>query len=102
MSLVTKFILSNRSLFVTQFKNFVRSPCISVQLKHAKDIKDCANWLAHHLKDVGLRRVKVVATSRHPIVYAESTQVRHRPTVLVYGHYDVQPPDPLNEWRSPP
>jgi acetylornithine deacetylase/succinyl-diaminopimelate desuccinylase-like protein len=58
--------------------------------------------LANHLQHIGLNRVDIVPTPRHPIVYAESKQLAKRPTVLIYGHYDVQPPDPLDEWRAPP
>lgn len=65
------------------------------------DLKRCAQWLAVHLRRIGLRTTKVFG-SDHPIVYAASLQQRHRPTVLIYGHYDVQPPDPLPEWHAPP
>jgi len=82
--------------------NFVRFPSVSVQPKHARDVKRCAAWLGNHLKKVGLQKVKIVPTHRHPIVYAEWLQAARFPTVLIYGHYDVQPPDPLSEWTSPP
>jgi acetylornithine deacetylase/succinyl-diaminopimelate desuccinylase-like protein len=80
---------------------FVHFPSVSAQPKHANDVKNCAAWLAAHLRGIGLENVAVVPTARHPIVYGDW---RHAPgpTVLIYGHYDVQPADPLSEWRSPP
>jgi acetylornithine deacetylase/succinyl-diaminopimelate desuccinylase-like protein len=92
----------NRRRFVTELKDFVRFPTVSAQSKNARDVQHCAGWLANHLKRIGLKRVNVFSTPRHPIVYAESKQLRSLPTVLIYGHYDVQPPDPLEEWHTPP
>jgi acetylornithine deacetylase/succinyl-diaminopimelate desuccinylase-like protein len=82
--------------------DFVRFPSVSAQPKHADDVKRCATWLGKHLKKVGLDKVNVLPTQRHPIVYAEWLHAPGSPTVLIYGHYDVQPPDPLSEWSSPP
>ena len=93
---------ANLALYVSELKDFVRFPSISAHTKLTKNIKECATWLAHHLKGIALKRVEIFVTSRHPIVYVESKQILHRPTVLIYGHYDVQPPDPLEEWHSPP
>jgi acetylornithine deacetylase/succinyl-diaminopimelate desuccinylase-like protein len=93
---------SHRSRFLAELKDFVRFPTVSAQPKYAGDLKKCATWLANHLREVGLERVHVVATARHPLVYAASRRLPGRPTVLIYGHYDVQPADPIREWRSPP
>jgi acetylornithine deacetylase/succinyl-diaminopimelate desuccinylase-like protein len=82
--------------------SFVRFASVSAQPEHADDIRKCAEWLASHLRQIGLERVKIVPTPRHPLVYAEWRRAPGRPTVLIYGHYDVQPADPLREWRSPP
>lgn len=81
---------------------FLRFPSVSNQPQHAADVRACAAWLASHLRRIGMLFVRVVRTPRHPIVYAEWCRAAGRPTVLVYGHYDVVPPDPVNEWRSPP
>jgi acetylornithine deacetylase/succinyl-diaminopimelate desuccinylase-like protein len=81
---------------------FVRFPSVSVQPKQANDVKRCVAWLRNHLKKIGLLKVKIVSTQGHPIVYAESRHAPGLPTVLIYGHYDVQPPDPVSEWTSPP
>ena len=92
----------DRERFLTELKEFIRIPSVSSQPKHAPDVKRCAEWLANHLRQVGLENVRVINTPRHPIVYADWLHVPARPTVLVYGHYDVQPVEPLNEWRIPP
>ena len=93
---------SHRSRFLAELVDFVRFPSISSQPNHANDVRRCAGWLASHLKKVGLEKAKVIPTERHPVVYAEWLHAEGLPTVLVYGHYDVQPPDPLSEWISPP
>jgi acetylornithine deacetylase/succinyl-diaminopimelate desuccinylase-like protein len=88
--------------FVSELKDFLRFPRVSAQPKRAPDLRDCAAWRADHLQRIGLDNIRVVPTRRHPIVYAESRRAPGKPTVLIYGHYDVQPADPLSEWRSPP
>jgi acetylornithine deacetylase/succinyl-diaminopimelate desuccinylase-like protein len=82
---------------------FIRFASVSAQPQHADDIAKCAAWLAGHLRAVGLDKVQVVPTARHPIVYADWRRAPPgTPTVLIYGHYDVQPAEPLAEWRLPP
>src|SRR5262245_34152922 len=94
--------LRDRTNLIEELKRFIRFPTVSAQPKHADDLKQCARWLAGHLRRVGLQRVKVIPTARHPIVYADWLNAPDRPTVLIYGHYDVQPAEPLAEWRTPP
>ncbi len=93
---------ANRSGFLAELCEFVRIPSVSAQPQHAKDVKRCAEWLAVRLRKAGLEQVQVVPTPRHPIVWAEWRRAMGQPTVLIYGHYDVQPVDPLNEWCTPP
>jgi acetylornithine deacetylase/succinyl-diaminopimelate desuccinylase-like protein len=81
---------------------FIRFPSISVQPAHAPDVRRCAEWLASHLRHVGLEHVSLIPTPRHPIVYADWVHAPSKPSLLIYGHYDVQPVDPLTEWHSPP
>ena len=88
--------------FLAELQDFIRFPSISVQPQRADDVKRCAEWLADQLRHIGLERVQVVPTPRHPLVHAEWRGAPGRPTVLIYGHYDVQPADPLSEWRTPP
>jgi len=93
---------AHRARFLSELKRLVRFPSVSAQAKHSADVRACAAWLAEHLKTIGMRGARVIATPRHPIVYADWKGAPGRPTVLVYGHYDVQPPDPLKEWTTPP
>lgn len=93
---------NKRARYISELKEFVCFPSISVQPRHYSDIRRCAAWLAGHLQKIGMERVAVIPTSGHPVVYAEHCQARGKPTVLIYGHYDVQPADPLGEWRLPP
>jgi acetylornithine deacetylase/succinyl-diaminopimelate desuccinylase-like protein len=101
-SRVLSYAQTHRSRFITELKDFTRFPSISTEPKHAEDVKKCAAWLASHLRQIGLEDVKIMPTARHPLVYAEWQHAPGRPIVLVYGHYDVQPVDPLGEWHSPP
>ena len=88
--------------FVAELMEVVRFPSVSTQPRHANDVRNCADWLAKHLRLVGLENVAVARTAGHPIVYADWRHAPGQPTVLIYGHYDVQPADPLSEWRAPP
>jgi acetylornithine deacetylase/succinyl-diaminopimelate desuccinylase-like protein len=91
-----------RARFVAELKQFVAFPSVSAQPERKADVRRCAEWLATHLRGAGLDHVRIVPTAGHPIVYADWLRARGRPTVLVYGHYDVQPADPLAAWQSPP
>jgi acetylornithine deacetylase/succinyl-diaminopimelate desuccinylase-like protein len=93
---------SHQPQFVAELKQFARFPSVSAQPRFAAQMSKCASWLAAHLRRIGLERVRTVPTSGPPIVYAEWRHAPRRPTLLVYGHYDVQPADPVGEWRSPP
>ena len=97
-----EYARSHRQRFVAELKEFVRFPSVSNQAQRAPDVRRCASWLAKHLRSIGLEHVRIVPTSRHPIVYAAWQHAHGRPTILIYGHYDVQPPEPLSEWRTPP
>jgi acetylornithine deacetylase/succinyl-diaminopimelate desuccinylase-like protein len=97
-----RFARARRSGFLDDLRSFVRFPSVSAQPAHAEDMGRCAAWLAHHLHRIGLAPVDVIATSGYPIVRAEWRHATGAPTVLVYGHYDVQPADPFDAWRSPP
>ncbi|MGO9910317.1 MAG: dipeptidase [Acidimicrobiales bacterium] len=88
--------------FVEELKTFVSIPSVSADPPSASHVSSAAEWLASHLQSIGMNRVEVAATRRHPIVYADWVHRRGRPTVLIYGHYDVQPADPLSSWQTPP
>ncbi len=93
---------ANRARFVTELKEFVSFPSVSARPENAGDVAKCAAWLANHLRSIGMQRVRVASTPGHPLVYADWLHAPDRPTVIIYGHYDVQPVDPLDEWQSPP
>jgi len=93
---------THQKRFIAELKDFVRFPTISAQPRHAGEIRACAAWLANQLRRAGLERVKVVPTGGHPLVYGAWRNAPDRPAVLIYGHYDVQPADPLSAWRFPP
>lgn len=102
LSRALAYARSRRPKFLAELKNFIRFPTVSAQPRHALDVRKCAAWLASHLRRIGLQHAKVIPTKGHPLVFAEWRRAPGKPTVLIYGHYDVQPADPLNEWRSPP
>ena len=87
---------------VAELQEFVRFPTVSADPHHAADLRHCARWLAGHLARIGLDHARVIPTAHHPVVYADWLRAPERPTVLVYGHYDVQPADPLAAWSTPP
>lgn len=97
-----RFAVDNRLRFPEELKAFVGIASVSGQPDHTADVNKCANWLAQHLSWIGLKQVKIIPTAGHPLVYAEWNKRPRRPTLLIYGHYDVQPADPLGEWRTKP
>ena len=88
--------------FVQELIELLKIPSISTDSAYNGEVQRCAEWLAGHMKAAGVQKVEVMPTGGHPIVYAEHIVDPDKPTVLVYGHYDVQPPDPLDLWESPP
>jgi acetylornithine deacetylase/succinyl-diaminopimelate desuccinylase-like protein len=103
------FAAQNHPRFVQELKDLLRIPSISTLPEHAKDCRRAAETLAAELKRICMENVRLIEThaaspsgSGHPLVYADWLHVPGKPTVLAYAHYDVQPPDPLDEWLSPP
>ncbi|PUB16846.1 dipeptidase [Paenisporosarcina sp. OV554] len=92
----------NRSEHLNELKEFLRIPSVSALSDHKSDMQTAAEWLADSLKKVGLENVSIDETKGHPVVYADWLHAEGKPTILVYGHYDVQPVDPLNLWESEP
>lgn len=86
---------------IQELFSFLSFPSISAKSEHKKDVAACAQWLSDHLNEIGFKS-KVMPTKGHPVVYAEYAADKKAPTVLYYGHYDVQPPEPLDLWESPP
>lgn len=92
----------NKNRFLNELKEFIAIPSISTNPENKEDVQKCANWASDHLKNIGMTDVRIFQTEGHPIVYAEWSGAKGKPTVLIYGHYDVQPVDPVELWESPP
>jgi len=88
--------------FVDQLKELLRIPSVSTDSAYADEVDRAAHWLSDHFDDIGMDHAEVIETDGHPLVYSEHITDPAKPTVVVYGHYDVQPPDPLDEWDTDP
>jgi acetylornithine deacetylase/succinyl-diaminopimelate desuccinylase-like protein len=102
MSTFDSFVASQRDRMLEELKALLRIPSVSTDPAHNADCRRAAEWIGDHLKKLGCPKVEYLASETHPIVWAEGPAAPGKPTVIVYGHYDVQPPDPLAEWTSPP
>ena len=102
MNDVIDFIHTNRERYVEELKQFLAIPSISALPEHRDDVRTCAEWAAAEMARIGLENVRVVDTAGHPLVYADWLHAEGAPTVLFYGHYDVQPVDPIDLWLTPP
>ena len=102
MDTVIDFIHMSRDRYVAELTEYLAIPSISALPDHAGDVARCARWTADELGRVGLENVRLIETPGHPIVCADWLHAPGAPTILFYGHYDVQPVDPLDEWESPP
>ncbi len=101
MNKTQQFISENKQHFLDQLFDLLRIPSISADPAYSKDVHACATWIAQALKNYGADHVEICQTAGYPIVYGDKIIDRNLPTVLVYGHYDVQPADPLDLWDSP-
>ena len=105
MQRVIDYLKQNESRFVSELCEYLRFPSVSAQPKHRRDMQACAGWVVKHCRQIGLE-ARLCSTPGHPIVVAKTPRVRskgrRRPHFVVYGHYDVQPPEPLDLWKSPP
>jgi acetylornithine deacetylase/succinyl-diaminopimelate desuccinylase-like protein len=97
-----KFVEREQPRMLHELTEFLSIPSISALPEHAGDCRKAAQWLERHLKKLGCPVVNIIEGPGHPVVWAESPPVPDAPTLLIYGHYDVQPPDPLDEWTTEP
>lgn len=102
MEAIVRYIDENRQRYIDELIEILRIPSISSSAEHTGEVLRCAEYLRDKMLEAGLTHAEVVLTPGHPIVYGEWLEAPGRPTVLIYGHYDVQPVDPLNEWITPP
>jgi acetylornithine deacetylase/succinyl-diaminopimelate desuccinylase-like protein len=97
-----QYVRKNKERFLGSLKEVLSIPSISTDPAHNSDMRHASDWVVAQLRALGMQKVQAFPTARHPIVYGEYLGVVGAPTVLVYGHYDVQPADPLDLWKSGP
>ena len=102
MPTIDAFVKENENRFLEELKEFLRIPSISTLPQHQPDVERASQFVAGSLRTAGLENVEIIPTAGHPLVYADWLHAPGKPTVLCYGHYDVQPPDPLDLWVTPP
>lgn len=88
--------------YLAELFHLLSIPSVSTLPEHHGDMHKAASWLAEHMEEIGLEHIQVFETKGHPLVYGDWLHAKGKPTVLIYGHYDVQPPEPLEEWLSEP
>lgn len=102
MHTIIDHINTSHDRYLAELRAYLAIPSVSASPEHKADMQRCAGWTAEELRRIGLEHVRIIETSGHPIVYADWLHAEGAPTILFYGHYDVQPPDPLDLWLSPP
>ncbi len=100
--MIHQYIQTNQDRFLAELFELLRIPSVSADSRHKGDVRKAADYIVQKLKEAGADKVELCETKGHPIVYGEKIINKLLPTVLVYGHYDVQPPDPLELWNTPP
>lgn len=102
MSTWETYLTDNKARYLDELLDFLRIPSISSLPEHAQDVQDAAEWVGRRLQAAGVEHVQVFPTAGHPVVYGDWLHQPGRPTILIYGHFDVQPVDPLEQWTHPP
>ena len=102
MSSWEAYLKENQPRFIDELKQFLRFPSISSLPEHAEDVKQAAEWVAGRLKAANIEHVQVLSTGGHPVVYGDWLHAPGKPIIMIYGHFDVQPVDPLDLWTNPP
>src|ERR1700682_1837479 len=98
---LAEYIDSRREEHLEELCSFLRIPSVSAKTEHKQDVERGARWVAESLRAAGFKTIEIIPTNLHPLVYAESLEAPGNPTVLFYGHYDVQPAEPLELWTTP-
>ncbi|HYO82200.1 MAG TPA: dipeptidase [Bryobacteraceae bacterium] len=99
---IGNYVRENEGRLLDELKTFLRIPSISTLPENKADVERAASFTAEALSDAGMENVEIIPTDGHPLVYADWLHAPGKPTVLMYGHYDVQPPDPMDLWHTPP
>ena len=98
-----KYLDKNQSRFIEELIDFVRIPSISALDQHFDDVVKAGNWVVERIKKAGISNVSLMQTETHPVVYGDWLNAgKHKPTIMIYGHFDVQPADPYELWDNPP
>ena len=96
------YLTQQKERLLSELMDFLRIPSMSALSAHAEDVQRAAQWVEARMKAAGIESVRVMPTGGHPVVYGEWLRAPVKPTVLIYGHFDTQPVDPLNLWDHPP
>ena len=102
MEEILSYLELQKDRYLDELKSLLAIPSVSTNKENTEDLQRCARWIADHMRSIGLQNVQIIPTPGLPVIYAEWLGVPGKPTVLFYGHYDVQPPEPLELWTSPP
>lgn len=102
MQSIIEFLKSNKDESLKEFCDYLKIPSISADPKFTADCLEAADFAVNKLKSIGMEHVQAIPAIGKPVVYADWLHAPGKPTILIYGHYDVQPPDPMNEWKTPP
>src|SRR6266545_2928863 len=102
MPSVQEYLIAHRERILAELIEFARIPSVSTQPEHRGDLETAAHWVASQLTAAGLSNVEIIPASGHPVVYADWLHTPDAPTILIYGHYDVQPVDPIELWETAP
>jgi acetylornithine deacetylase/succinyl-diaminopimelate desuccinylase-like protein len=102
MESILPYVEANKPRYLEELRQWLAIPSVSTNAENSGDIRKAAEWLSQHLTSIGMEHVQILPTGGHPLVYADWLHAENAPTVLLYGHYDVQPVEPLDLWTSPP
>jgi acetylornithine deacetylase/succinyl-diaminopimelate desuccinylase-like protein len=102
MEKVVDYIHVQRDRYIEELKHYLAIPSVSALPEHQADVRKCAEWTADHMRQIGLQNVRLIDTPGNPVVYSDWLGAPGAPTILFYGHYDVQPVDPVELWETPP
>ena len=102
MKTILSFVESNRERYLQELGELLAIPSVSSQSDRKPEMRRAAEWLRNHMTGIGLQNVQILETEGHPVVYADWLGAPGKPTILLYGHYDVQPEDPVDKWETPP
>jgi acetylornithine deacetylase/succinyl-diaminopimelate desuccinylase-like protein len=102
MEKILSFIDSNHDRYLNELKELLAIPSVSSQAERNPDMRRAVEWLKIHMTNIGLQNIQIFETEGHPVIYADWLNAAGKPTILIYGHYDVQPEDPVDLWKTPP